>query len=91
MSTPAKNRFMNSIMEDTNKLESNCLRLAQDVNKFNVVHLTHSMSIIMGMVQSVRKYLIVNNVDLKKSLPKGVKRHGEEIRNKQKRAAAHKS
>lgn len=81
---------MNTLMETTNALEYNCLRLTQDAKHFNDSYLTHSLTIITGMVQNVRKHMIVNSVKLKNSLPKGVLSHGETKKRRVKRAAAHK-
>ena len=88
MPTPAKDRFMESIHENVNALEFSCLVLSQDFPKFNSAYLTHAMKIITGMVQRIRRHLIVNHVDLKSSLPKGVLKHGEKRHTeKQKRKA----
>ena len=76
MSTPAKDRFMHHIHETINALEFTCLQLSQDIRKFGTFHLTHSMSIMTGMAQNMRKYLIVNHIELKQKLPKGVLKHG---------------
>ena len=84
MSTPAKDRFMNTLMETTNALEYNCLRLTQDAKHFSDSYLTHSLTIITGMVQNVRKHLIVNKAVLINLLPKGVLSHGE-TKSRQKR------
>jgi len=89
MPTPAKDRFMHHISETVNSLEFNCLQLSQDIRKFGTFHLTHSMSIMTGMAQNMRKYLIVNHIELKKKLPKGVLKHGDKrLTEKQKRRAA---
>lgn len=74
----AKARFMQHIMSTIDTLEFNCLQLSQDVPKFKSVYLTHAMKIMTGMVQSIRRHLIVNEVALINSLPKGVKQHGNE-------------
>jgi len=90
LSTPAKDRFFKTVMETIKALEFNCLQLAQDVRHFHSVKLTHSMTIIIGMVMSILKNLIVNKVELKNSLPKGVLSHGQSKKRRVKRAAAHK-
>ena len=76
MPTPAKDRFMLYILQTFDALEFNCLLLSKDVPKFNSAYLTHSMSIITGMVQRIRRHLLVNRIELKQRLPKGVLKHG---------------
>ena len=89
MTTPAKERFMLSVHETVNALEVNCLQLSKDVEKFKSKYLTHTLSIMTGMVMRVRRELIVNRVTLINLLPKGVLKHGETKRTEsQKRKAA---
>ena len=89
MPTPAKNRFMLSVHETVNALEVNCLQLSKDVEKFNSKYLTHTLSIMTGMIMRIRRELIVNRDTLINSLPKGVKPHGtEKSTERQKRKAA---
>lgn len=78
MSKPAKERFIEHIHETINALEFNCLQLSQDMPKFNSVYLTHAMKIMTGIVQRIRTHLIVNQIELMKLLPKGVKQHGNQ-------------
>jgi len=78
MPTPARDRFMGHIQETVNSLEFNCLVLTQDMPKFKSAYLTHAMKIITGMVQGIRRHLIIHHVDLKNTLEKGVKQHGTE-------------
>jgi len=77
MPTSAKDRFMHHVHETVNALEFNCLQLTQDIRKFDTFQLSHSMSIMTGMAQNMRKYLIVNHIELKQKLPKGVLKHGD--------------
>jgi len=82
MPTPAKDRFMRHVSKTVRTIEYNCLLLSQDVPKFNDAYLTHNMTILNGMVHRICQYMIVNRGKLKKSLPKGVLKHGESRKKK---------
>jgi len=77
MSTPAKDHFMRHVQETIDGIAYKCLMLSQDVPKFKNDYLTHNMTIMLGLVEKVRVYLVVNHTLLKNSLPKGVLKHGE--------------
>lgn len=78
MPTPAKDRFMGHILETIDMLDFNCMLLSKDLPKFNSAYLTHSIKIVSGMTQRMRRHLLVNRTELKQKLPKGVLRHGTE-------------
>jgi len=82
MPTPAKDRFMGHVQETIDGIAYKCLMLSQDVPKFKNGYLTHNMTIMLGLVEKVRVYLVVNHTLLKNSLPKGVKQHGRESKKK---------
>ncbi len=88
MPTPAKDRFMRHVQESVDAIAYKCLMLTQDVPKFKNGYLTHSLSIVTGMVDKIRVYMVVNESLLKKSLPKGVLKHGDERKKKGKHVKA---
>ena len=77
MPTPAKDRFFKHVLETVDMLDYNCMVLSKDAPKFNSAYLTHSIAIIGGMAQRIRRHLLVNRASLINSLPKGVLKHGD--------------